>query len=242
MKNFVLGLTAICGIAASANAAWGFRYEFSTDGGANWGTSKSVSVAGGNASVNFRVIAYADPGTQVNATGGPGPAVAFARLTGSEKLGNFGTAAGDVINSQTRGALGSSGSNYLLSSLGGGGTILGSTSALSFASQLLLSGTLAAYCPSSGGTPQLTWIVRTGVMTVSQLGGTRTITFGNNQRTQNTWYRDLYNSGTGQQDVNTAAPDGSATDIGATLQVVPTPGSLALVGLGGLAVARRRRA
>lgn len=247
MKNFVLGLTAVAGIAASANAAWGFKYQFSTDGGTTWSSNASVDVSGGNAAVKFRVVAYADPDTQVNATNGPGPAVAFARYTGGEKFTNFGSAAnGDSVSGMNRGALTSGGSTYLNSSFSAGNFFVGNpTSAApngpqSFASQLLLSGALAAYCPSSGGTPQLEWVIRTGNMTVGQLGGTRTITFGNNWRSTNTWYRDLLINGV--QDVNTAAPVGQASDVAGTLQVVPAPGALALVGLGGLVAARRRRA
>ncbi|MBX3390113.1 MAG: PEP-CTERM sorting domain-containing protein [Phycisphaeraceae bacterium] len=241
MKNFVVGLTAIAGIAASANAAWGFKYQFSTDNGATWSSNAAVDVSSGNKAVKFRVVAYADPETPVPASGGTGPAVAYARYTGSERMSNWGSGAnGDALGAQTRGALTSGGTTYLSSSFSAGNTILGGTTATSFASQLLLSGTLAAYCPSSGGTPQLEWVIRTGDMTVGQAGGTRTIVFSNNQRTQNTWYRDLLVNGV--QDVNTAAPEGSPTDIAGTLQVVPAPGSLALIGLGGLVAARRRRA
>lgn len=241
MKNFVLGLTAICGFAAAANAEWGAIYQFNT--GSGWVNNAAVDVSGGNVNVQFRVVAYVSAGTIIDATGGPGPAAAFNRYVGSERLSNFGGVAGDGLSAQTRGQMTQSGGTYLSSSLNAGvNTILGNTQPTSFASQLLFSGTLAQYCPSSGGTPVLQWTIRTGTMTVSQLGGTRTITFGNNQRTGSTWYRDLFNADTGQQDVNSANPSGSATDIGGTLEVVPAPGSLALLGLGGLAVARRRRA
>jgi len=242
MKNFVLGLTAICGIAASANAAWGFKYQFSTDGGATYGAARSIDVSGGDVNVKFRVVAYADPDTVINANNGPGPAVAFARYAGSERMSNWGSAAnGDgLVGLMNRGQMTSGGTTYLNNTLSAGNMILGGTTATSFASQLLLSGALAAYCPSSGGNPQLEWVIRTGEMKVGQLGGTRTISFGNNTRLTNTWYRDLLLNGV--QDVNTAAPGGSATDIGGTLEVVPAPGAFALIGLGGLVAARRRRA
>lgn len=241
MKNFVLGLTAIAGIAASANAAWGFKYQFSTDGGATYGALRSVDVSGGDVNVKFRVVAYADPGTVVNAINGPGPAIAFNRYTGSEKLfGWGGAAAGDALISQNRGEMTQNGTTYLVSSFSAGNTVLGNTVATSFGSELQFPGTITQYAPSSGGTPKLEWVIRQGEIRVGQLGGTRTITFANNQRTANTWYRDLLLNGS--QDVNSAAPDGSATDIGGTLEVVPAPGSLALIGLGGLVAARRRRA
>lgn len=242
MKNFVLGLTAICGIAASANAAWGFKYQFSTDGGATYGALRSVDVSGGDVNVKFRVVAYADEGTSTTTASGTGPVVAFGRYTGSERMSNWGNGGnGDTfVGSMTRGAMTSGGTTYLNSSFSAGNTILGNTQATSFASQLLLSGALAAYCPSSGGTPQLEWVIRTGEIKVGAAAGSRTITFGNNQRTQNTWYHDVLVNGV--QDVTTAAPGGSASDIGGTLEVVPAPGAFALIGLGGLVAARRRRA
>ncbi|MBL8876291.1 MAG: PEP-CTERM sorting domain-containing protein [Phycisphaerae bacterium] len=242
MKNFVLGLTAICGIAASANAAWGFKYQFSTDGGATYGALRSVDVSGGDVNVKFRVVAYADEGTTTTTASGTGPVVAFGRYTGSERMSNWGSAAtGDAfVGLMTRGSMTSGGTTYLNSSFSAGNTTLGGTTATSFASQLLLSGALAAYCPSSGGIPQLEWVIRTGEIKVGQIGGTRTISFGNNQRTQSTWYHDVLVNGV--QDVTTATPGGSATDIGGTLEVVPAPGAFALIGLGGLVAARRRRA
>lgn len=248
MKNAVLAVTAIAGIAASANAAWGFKYQFNT--GSGWTSAATVDVSGGAATVQFRVVAYADAGTLSSlapAAGGSGSneVVAFARYTGSEKFSNFGAAAnGDMLNAgMTRGDMSSGGSTYLSSSLSGGALIVGGTTATSFASQLLLAGALAAYCPSSGGTPDLEWIIRAGSIKVGNsilAAQNRLITFSNNNRTSNTWYRDSIVNGV--QDVNAGAPVGQASDVAGILMVIPTPGSLALVGLGGLVAARRRRA
>ncbi|MBY0114228.1 MAG: hypothetical protein K2Y21_15560 [Phycisphaerales bacterium] len=253
MKNVVLAVTAIAGIAASANAAWGYKYQVSTDGGATWSSNAVVNVTGGAATVNFRVVAFADAGTLSSLALPPGAdgsstnqVVAFARYTGSEKFTNFGAAAnGDMLNAgMTRGELSSQGATYLSSSLSGGSLIVGGTTATSFASQLLLAGPLSAYTPSSGGTPDLEWVIRAGSIKVgnSTVGAqNRIITFTNNNRTGGgTWYRDALVNGV--NDVNAGAPVGTPINIDGTITVVPTTGSLALVGLGGLVAARRRRA
>jgi len=238
MRTFVFGFIAVAGIAASANASFGFSYEFSTDGGATYGNDRSVDVTGGAIEVRFRVIAYATPGTNVTTPNGSGPAVAFARITGSEVLTNWGSF-GDTMGAQTRGALTNGNAAYLQTTYSAGNTRLGTTANLSFATQLLLSGALAAYCPSSGGVPQYEWVIRTGVITVGQAAGARTIEFRNNSRMQSSWYHDLLINGV--QDVNTAKPDGDAIDINGALQVIPTPSALALAGFAGLACVCRRR-
>jgi len=241
MKTFVFGFLATAGIAVSAQAAFGFSYQFSTDNGATWGNSRTISIHSGDSDVRFRVVAYATPGTTVSTVNGTGPAVAFGRLTGSEKLTNWGAHSGDMmIGSMTRGEMSSGGVTYLASSTSSGNTILGSNVVTSFASQLLVSGVLASYCPSSGGAPDYQWIVRTGTIRVGAADGVRTIGFGNNTRLQNTWYYD--NLINGVQDVNTATPNGVAIDINGTLNVIPAPGTLLLTGLAGLAAVRRRRA
>lgn len=250
MKNAVLAVTAIAGIAASANAAWGFKYQFNT--GSGWTSNAVVDVTGGPVNVQFRVVAYADAGTLSSLAlpaGSDGAStnqvVAFARYTGSERFTGFGAAAnGDMLNAgMNRGELTSGGTTYLTSSLSAGNLIVGGTTATSFASQLILSGSLAAFAPASGGTPDLEWVIRTGSIKVGNstlAAQNRVINFQNNNRTQNTWYRDALVNGV--QDVTTGAPAGQGTDINGVLTVIPAPGSLALVGLGGLVAARRRRA
>ncbi|MBX3390270.1 MAG: hypothetical protein KF691_12550 [Phycisphaeraceae bacterium] len=240
MKTFVIGFLAAGGIAAGAHASFGFSYEFSSDDGATYGNDRTVDVTTGSATVRFRVVAYASPGTQVTTVNGTGPAVAFARITGSEVLTNWGSGAnGDLLSSHFRGSMSAGNAAYLSNSISSGNTILGTTAPTSFAANLLLSGALAAYCPSSGGAPQLQWIVRTGVMTIGQAGGTRTIMFHNNSRTQSFWYHDLLINGA--QEVNTATPDADLIDFAGTLHVIPAPGALALAGIAGAVGVRRRR-
>jgi hypothetical protein len=251
MKNVVLAVTAIAGIAASANAAWGYKYQVNT--GSGWVNAATVNVTGGSVNVQFRLVAFADAGTlsSLALPGGADPAstnqvVAFARYTGSEKFTNFGSGAnGDMLNAgMTRGEMTSSGTTYLSNSFSGGSLIVGGTTATSFASQLLLSGPLSAFTPSTGGIPDLEWVIRVGSIKIGNntvAAQNRVITFTNNTRTgPGTWYRDALVNGA--NDVNAGAPVGSPVNLDGTITVIPTSGSLALVGLGGLVAARRRRA
>ena len=245
MKSMIAVIVGVAGVATAANAAWGFRYQFSTDNGATWVSNATVDISGGNVTgVRFRVVAYADPGTNVAAAGGAGPAIHFARYTGSELLTNFGSAgSGDAVTSNTFGGESGFSGNaaYTTSGVSGSNFRLGGTAATSFGSRLLLPADLAAFAPSQGGTPKLTYVIRAGTLTVGAAGGVRVINFRNNARTQAQWYRDLIING--NSDVAVANPDGTATDINGVLNVIiPTPGSLALLGLGGLVAARRRRA
>lgn len=255
MKNAVLAVTAIAGIAASANAAWGYKYQFNT--GSGWVSAASVDVTGGSVNVQFRVVAFADPGTLSSLAlsgsadaGSTNQVVAFNRYVGSEKFSNFGSAAnGDMLNAgMTRGDMTQGGSTYLSSSLSGGALIVGNGAITSFAATVQL-GTLGNFAPSQGGTPDLEWVIRLGSIKVgnSTVGAqNRVITFSNNTRTTagssggDKWYRDQATNGS--LDLTSAAPVGPSTDIAGVLTVIPTPGSLALVGLGGLVAARRRRA
>lgn len=241
MKTFVFGFLATAGIAVSANAAFGFSYEFSTDGGATFGNNRTLNASGGPTQVQFRVVAYAAADTIVTTAEGSGPVAAFARLTGSEILTNWGSGANDdSMGLMFRGSMPQGGVQYLSSSFSNGNTIVGTTMATSFAANQLLPGSLDAYCTSAGGAPQLQWIVRTGTMTVGYTPGPRTIEFRNNTRTQNFWYHDLVVNGV--RDSSIAQPDGDAIDFNGTLRViVPAPTSLALAGFAGLAGLRRRR-
>lgn len=241
MKTFVFGFLASAGIAVSAHAAFGFSYEFSTDGGATYGNNRSIDLSLGSNQVRFRVIAYATVDTMVTTAGGTGPVAAFGRLTGSEALTNFGLGSnGDTVGAMTRGAMTQGGVQYLLNSYSAGKMILGSTAATSFTSNLILPGALDGYCTSAGGAPQLQWIVRTGIMTIGDALGPRTIEFRNNTRTQNLWYHDLLVNGV--RDSSIATPTGDAIDFNGTLRVVvPAPASLAIAGLTGLVGLRRRR-
>jgi hypothetical protein len=232
-------LLAVAGVAVCAHAGYGFSYEFSTDGGATYGNDRSIDVTLGAKQVLFRVVAYADPGTTATTGAGTGPVVAFARLTGSEVLTNFGNGSvGDSLGAMTRGEMTQGNPAYLTNSFGSDNMVLGGTLLTSFASQLLLSGALVPFCPSVGGTPKLEWIVRTGTMTIGQTGA-RMITFHNNTRTQLNWNYDLVVGSV--RDLTSKTPDGPVVDRLGTLEVIPAPGTLAAIGLAGVVSSRRRR-
>lgn len=235
-----LALAASVGIAPLTHAAWGFRYEFSTDNGTTFGSQRAINVSGGDVTLKARVVAYADLGTIVNATNGAGPAVAFARYGGSEKFFALnGASTGVAVLSQTRGDMSINGSSYLSTSFSGGIPIVGTTAVTSFAAQILPLGSLFPFVPSVGGTPQLEWVIRTVEIRVSRLGGARTISFVNNSRTTNTWYRDTLVNGT--PDTNTGTPVGSASDVAGALTVVPAPSLGASVVVVATVALRRRR-
>lgn len=256
MKNAVLAVTAIAGIAASANAAWGYKYQFNT--GSGWTNAASVDVSGGAVTVQFRVVAYADAGTLSSLllpagadAGSTNQVIAFARYVGSDTFQNFGAAAnGDMLVTHNRGQMTANGTTFLSNSLSSGNMILGNSAITSFSGQTILSGGLDAFAPNKGGTPVLEWVVRGGSIKVGNntvAASNRVITFKNNTRTPGNggsqgdkWYRDAAVNGT--SDPNSGLAEGAATLVDGTLTVVPTPGALALVGLGGLVAARRRRA
>jgi len=258
MKRLFLATVAVGGAAASAHGAWGFRYQFLDTNTSQWSSNAAASVATGQA-VQFRVVAYVDPNTVINAVNGPGMAVAFCRLTAQEQMGNFGSVAGDTVVTSTKGAIYNGNAAYTSTSVSGTTTYFGTTMPNSFVGQLFTSGTLAQYCPSNPvthGVPQFEWVVRQGSIRLGGLAPVRTLTFSNSVRSETLWYRDLYNPslpGFGQ-DVNAASPSGApvgkgisefipATDEAGTVTVtlldVPSPGTLA--GLGGLLVVAGRR-
>ncbi|MBY0114229.1 MAG: PEP-CTERM sorting domain-containing protein [Phycisphaerales bacterium] len=225
MKNgFVLAI-AVAGLAASAQAAsYGLLFEVSGDGGANWTQNLNVDVTSGAATVKFRISAYFQDGVTVNGN----QAVAFNRFTGSNIITNWGSGfAGDQLQTYTRDV--SSGNAAILSTTQtAAGRLLGNTTALSFASQLLLN------LPSS---PVYTTQILSGQIKIGNTAPgafVRTIELKNNSQISLNFY------GAGS---TTAGPAlGDLVNSNAVINVIPAPASLALVGLGGLVAARRRRA
>lgn len=239
MNHFVLCFTAAAACSIPASAAWGFRYEFSTDNGATWG-DRTIDVAAVAVDVRFRVIAYADPGTVVHATNGAGFAVALTRVQAQDRFTNMAQANGDSVLSNTWGEMPSGNANYTSSSFQGSSLLLGTAGVTSFALNFLTATQGNAFSPSRGGTPKLEWVVRLGELRVGKFtteSQHRQIVFGNLSRRQTFWYADLPVEG--DASTNAATPDGVATDLEGTLTVVPAPAvSIAFVGLG---LQRRRR-
>lgn len=222
MKSMIAAVVGIAGLAAAANAAWGLKFEVWD--GAAW--VSSVNVAPG-ATVKFRFGAYFDAGTQVTTGDGTGNAVALNRFTGSNQFSNF--AAGDAFQALTRTA--SSGNVALLQTSGG---TIGTTAITSFGGQLLL---------NLPGSPETYYQIYTGEINLGDANlALRTLvfsnkTFGSGTTKGLTFYHDASaaNKQSGQ-------PETGRADITASINVIPTPASLALIGLGGLVAARRRRA
>ena len=222
MKSMIAAVVGIAGLAAAANAAWGCKFEV-WDGSA-W--VSSVNAAPGD-TVKFRFGTYFTEGTQVTTTDGTGNALALNRFTGSNQFTNF--AAGDSFANIARTA--SSGNIALTNTVGG---TIGGTGITSFGGQLLL---------SLPGAAETYYQVYTGEIKLSAGNlALRTLvfsnkTFGSGNTKGITFYHDASpaNKQSGQ-------PDAGREDMVAEINVIPAPASLALVGLGGLVAARRRRA
>lgn len=245
MKHVLL-VGAVALVCGTAQGGFAFRYEFSTDAGLSWGLNRTIDVANSGREVRFRVVASVDPGTMITTPGGTGAAVAFGRLTAQEKLTNFGLAgAGDSVSVSTFGEVNGGNGQYNSSSVSGGTTFLGVSTVLSIAQNTTTPLQLTLFCPSSGSTPKLEWIVRLGIMNVGRFtpeAQNRVITFSNVRRTQNQWYHDVVDPFTGLPSLERADPEGIATDFTGTLTVVPMPGTIAVaVAAMGCAAVRRRR-
>lgn len=234
---------AAAGFAASAMAAvpvapaYGLLYEVSTDG-STWTRNLGVDVSTGSKDVFFRVSSFFTPGTQVTTAEGTGNAVVLARFTGTNKLTNFGNGFfGDLVTNYTR-EVPNGNAAFLQQSQVAGNRILGQTGTpLSFASQLFttLPPTTLSTVIASGkitiGNNDLAAFVRTIVFTNNS--------FGAGTAAGLTFYHD--GSPISKQS-GVPINAGSAEFQFATIEVIPAPGAAALLGLGGLVVARRRRA
>lgn len=225
MKSMIAAVVGIAGLAAAANAAWGLKYEVSKDG-VSW--SSSVNANPGDV-IKIRFGAYFDVGTQITTPEGTGNALALNRFTGSNQVTNLG--AGDVIQGIVRTI--SSGNAALTNVVG---NTIGGTGITSFGSQLFL-----ASLPNPAETYKEIYVGE--VKVVSGLVRTMVFknkTFGSGTTAGLTFYHDASQATKQSAAPNTSNP--ARSDIEASINVIPTPASLALVGLGGLVAARRRRA
>ena len=223
MKSMIAAVVGIAGLAAAANAAWGCKFEVWD--GAAW--VSSVNVAPG-ATVKFRFGAYFDAGTQVTTGDGTGNALALNRFTGSNQFSNF--AAGDAFQAIARTA--TAGNNALTATSGG---TIGGTSITSFGGQLLL---------SLPGAPETYFQIYTGEINLGDANlALRTLVFSNKTFGVGTTTKGItfYHDGSANNK-QSGQPEAGRADITASINVIPTPASLALIGLGGLVAARRRRA
>ncbi|MGH7244556.1 MAG: PEP-CTERM sorting domain-containing protein [Phycisphaerales bacterium] len=226
MKSMLAAVVGVAGLAAGANAAWGLKFEVSTDGGATW--SDHASAAAGDV-VKFRFGAYFDAASppQITTADGTGTAQALTRFTGSNQSTGF--VAGDVFQNVVRTI--SSGNPALIQVAG---STIGTTAVTSFGSQLFL-----ADVPFETYKQIYTGEVKIGADNTVRDIVIKNKTFGSGNTAGLTFYNSA--SLTNKQ---SAAPSGGSDrlDLNATISVIPAPASLALVGLGGLVAARRRRA
>ncbi|HEX8877591.1 MAG TPA: hypothetical protein VF777_12645 [Phycisphaerales bacterium] len=209
-------------IASSfASAGWGLKFEVSSDGGGTW--THAVNALPGQ-TVAFRIGAYFDVGTKITTADGTGNAAATNRFTGSNEVTNLG--AGDSLQNVVRTA--SSGSTTIVQISGG---TIGTTSITSFAGQLII-GPLP-------DPPQTYFQLITGELKVVN-GAARVMTlknktFGSGATKGLTFYHD--GSPSNKQ---SAQPETARTDQEATINVIPGPGGLALLGVA-CVMARRQR-
>lgn len=117
---------------------WGLRFEVSKDG-VSWSPSVQAKE---DEVIKFRMSAYFDPGTPVSTTSASGTligtAIVWSRFSGQSQVS--GMVAGDLIQNLVRVA--TQGNAALVSV---SGDTIGTTSPLSFATQLLLPSALAPY-------------------------------------------------------------------------------------------------
>lgn len=227
MKSMIAGVVAVAGLAAGANAAWGLKFEVWNNATSTWGSS--VNAAAGDV-VKFRFGAYfdADSAPVITTADGTGTAQALTRFTGSNQATGF--VAGDVFQNVARTI--SSGNPALIQVAG---ATIGTSQVTSFGSQLFLADVpLETYKE-----------IYIGEVKIGADNSVRTIeiknkTFGSGNTAGLTFYNNasLVNKQSGAPQ---AGGPGRLDQI-ASINVVPAPASLALVGLGGLVAARRRRA
>jgi hypothetical protein len=209
-------------LSASAHAAWGLKFEVSSDGGATW--SNGVNALPGQ-TIAFRFGSYFDVGTKVTTADGTGNAMALNRFTGSLQFTNYGS--GDSFFRLNRTS--TSGSAAILATSAG---TIGGTAITSFAGQLLLT------LPSA---PQTYYQLVVGEIKLSSANFTPRVltfknkTFGSGSTKGLTFYNDA--SPTNKQ---SGQPDEPRTDLEASINVIPTPASLTVLGVAGVLLRRRR--
>ncbi len=229
MKSMIVAVVGVAGIAAAANAAWGLRFQVRLADADPW--SSSVVVTNPGQVVKFRFGAYFDPSTSITVADGTGPAAALNRFTGQNQF--TGMLAGDVITNPATRTI-SSGNNALTAVAG---SKIGGTGITSFGSQLFLS--------ALPDPPETYKEIYVGTITIgnstAHLLTFKNSQFGSGNTAGLTFY--TYASATNKQSAAPNSDSGPRSDQEATIDVqIPAPGSLALVGLGGLVAARRRRA
>lgn len=228
----VFALVALAGIASVATAAPKLSFQVSTDGGSSWGSSANV-LAG--TAVQVRMVVDWT-GTTAYGFGGTLAKIVYGNVDGSDGL-------------QTNGQ-----ANNLRQapwSFGSAGTLRVTTSGATTTVGLAGAGTAQGFvsfgqqAPASAGASYSTAnpaIVGAFTITVGagrSLGSTLSIG-GLVAATQAGSATNAFGFHATSGSTNTSFGETGSVE-GALITVVPTPGALALVGLGGLVAGRRRR-
>lgn len=220
MVNRLVVACAVACSAASANAAWGLKFEVSNDDGVPW---RSSLLASAGDTIKFRVGAYFDAGRMITTVDGTGQALWLNRFTGSNQWTGIN---GDSISGLAMNM--SSGNPQLLTVSGG---TVGTTSPLSFGANLASSNLPESpiyYSEIYSGFIKIANTPVRGLVWGSKTFGTASV----NGLT-------FYNAGSPTNKLP-GTPDGVSTHLDAFI-FVPAPSTLAMVGLGSLAAVRRRR-
>lgn len=225
MKKHIISAVLFCSFSAIASGAWGLKFEV-------WDGSSWVSnvVADPGSVVKFRFGAYFDPDSPpvITTADGTGTAQALTRFTGSNKATGF--AAGDVFQNVVRTI--TSGSSAIVTI---NGSIIGTTAVTSFGSQLFLGDVpFEPYKEVYNGEIKLSaTFLAPRVITIMNN------TFGSGSTPGLTYYNSA--SPVNKQSGAPQAGGPGRIDMNATIEIIPAPASLAIVGLGGFVAARRRR-
>lgn len=210
-------------VSSVAGAAWGLKFEVSSDAGATW--TNAVNALPGQ-TIAFRFGGYFDVGTQVTTADGTGSALAVSRFTGSNQFTGF--VAGDSIFNVVRTATTGEVPIVQVS-----GNTIGTASVTSFAGQLFL-GPLPT-------PPQTYYQIYVGEIKVSASNFTPRVltftnkTFGSGNTKGLTFFHD--GSPTNKQSGPSTEP---RTDLEASISVIPAPGTLAILGVASVLLRRRR--
>ncbi|MBL8876933.1 MAG: immunoglobulin domain-containing protein [Phycisphaerae bacterium] len=211
-------------LSASADAAWGLKYEVSKNG-VDW--SPSVNAFAGE-TVYFRFGAYFDVGTKITTADGTGNAIAMTRFTGQNRVD--GLQPGDFIQN-VQPAI----QAHNAALLAVNANLIGGTGITSFGSQLILQ--LAPYALN----PETSRPIYTGQIQLGQTPGYRELSIRNNQYGAGatpglTFYHDLSvaNRQSGKPDDAGARADLNATVIvNCAPPTIGTPPAPATVCVGG---------
>ncbi|MBX3379801.1 MAG: PEP-CTERM sorting domain-containing protein [Phycisphaeraceae bacterium] len=224
LKIAAFGLLCGC-LPLSALGAWGLKFEVWN--GAAW--MSIVSAAPGDV-VKFRFGAYFDPDAPplITTADGSGTAMALTRFTGSNQATGF--AIGDGFQNVVRTITGGSEAIVTIN-----GSVIGTTAVTSFGSQLF-----PGDVPFEPYKEIYVGEVKIGASTAPRVIALKNKTFGSGNTPGLTFYNSA--SPVNKQAGAPQAGGPGREDMTAQIWLIPAPGSLALLGLGGLVASRRRRA